>query len=257
MLTHAQSKCIRSLAQKKFRQEKGLFVVEGEKMVIEALASSYTVREVYCIRTACCEDIPSLSEQKKIKTVMLSDEQMSRISSFNTPSPALALVCLPPASPLPPPRKDALYLALDGIRDPGNMGTILRLADWFGIEALLLSEDCAELYNPKTVQATMGAIFRVPAFYADLCRLFRSAPWSDLDIYGTTLDGENLYTGQLSARGIIVMGNESHGISPQLLPCLHRRLYIPPFPPGTPRSESLNVAVATAITCAEFRRRMA
>ena len=226
-------KAIRSLSNKKYRDQAGLFVVEGEKMVSEALASDYQVVEVW-------------------RRDDIGYDAMARISQLSTPSPVLAVV---KAKPL----KDdvacgGLCLALDGVRDPGNFGTIIRLADWFGADVVYASEDSVELYNPKTVQATMGAIFRKKVVYCDipsLCRRFKEA---GLPVYGTFLDGEDIYGQTLSKEGLIIMGNESAGISEAVAEQVDRRLLIPSFSNG-PTAESLNVAVATAITLSEFRRR--
>ena len=148
---------------------------------------------------------------------------------------------------------------LDGIRDPGNLGTILRIADWFGIDAVFASPDTVDVFNPKVVQATMGAIFRVKFHYTDIPALCRSALQADGNVYGTFLDGENMYQKSLSngmeRPSVIVIGNEANGISAATAACVSDRLYIPPFPAGDPGSESLNAAIATAITVAEFRRR--
>jgi len=255
MLSKNEIKDIKALGQKKFRDERRLFVVEGEKLVAEALQSGFDVVAHYRV-----EDI--------------GQETMARISQLTHPSPALAIVRQPDPAPINI-HPDELVLALDGIRDPGNLGTILRIADWFGIHTILASEDTVEVYNPKVVQATMGAIFRVKVSYVDLadflrCRVKpgmtkdvkpdmtgdiapREAP--DFEIYGTFLDGDNIYQTPLTKGGIIVMGSEANGISPAVAATVNRRLYIPPFPPDAHTSESLNVAVATAITVAEFRRR--
>ena len=244
MLSKNDIKEIRALGQKKFRDERRLFVVEGEKLVEEALRSGFDVVARYRI-----EDI--------------GEETMARISQLTHPSPALAIVRQPePTSLTIAP--DELVLALDGIRDPGNLGTILRIADWFGIRQILASEDTVEAYNPKVVQATMGAIFRVRVHYVDLPAVLRFRPRSGrgdvvkpgmTDVYGTFLEGDNIYDVPLTKGGIIVMGSEAHGISPEVAATVTRKLFIPPFPPDAHSSESLNVAVATAITCAEFRRR--
>jgi len=237
MLSKNEIKEIKALGQKKFRDERRLFVVEGEKLVAEALQSGFDVVAHYRV-----EDI--------------GEEAMARISQLTHPSPALAVVRQPdlvPASIQP----DELVLALDGIRDPGNLGTILRIADWFGIHQILASEDTVEVYNPKVVQATMGAIFRVRVQYVDLAGYLRCPvkPGMTGDVYGTFLDGDNIYQTPLTKGGIIVMGSEANGISSEVASTVTRRLYIPPFPPDAHTSESLNVAVATAITVAEFRRR--
>ena len=229
---------VRSLAQKKFRDESGLFVVEGEKMVSEALASGFEVVSVY-------------------RRDEIGEEAMARLSMLSSPSPVLAVVRQPAPAAFRPSK--GLFLALDGIRDPGNLGTILRVADWFGIDGVAASPDTVELYNPKVVQATMGAIFRVPFFRMDIAELCRKVVSGGGHVYGTFLDGENMYAKDLDcgreAPSVIVIGNESNGISPAVAACVSDRLFIPPYPADDPGSESLNAAIATAITVAEFRRR--
>jgi len=238
-MTNNEKKQIKSLAQKKFRDESGLFIVEGKKLVDEALKSDFEVVKVYTI-----------SE--------IGEEQMKQISSLSTPSPALALVRQKKTSDFLIGK--GLYLALDSIRDPGNLGTIIRIADWFGIDAIFCSPDTVELYNPKVVQATMGAIFRVKVIYTDLEKLSDTVTASGGILYGTFLDGRNIYAQTLEtgtdAPSVIVIGNEANGISESLAKKIKSRLYIPPFPPGQCGSESLNAAVATAVTVAEFRRRL-
>ena len=233
MLTNAEIKRIKSLKDKKFRDEYGQFVVEGEKLVGEALESAFHVAAVY--------------RQSEI-----GQETMSRISQLSSPSPVLAVVDKPEPSSVALGR--GLYLGLDSIRDPGNMGTILRLADWFGINTIFASIDSVEIFNPKVVQASMGSIFRVRTLYCDLpeiCRRFRHA---DMPVYGTFLDGEDLYGINPSGEGLIVMGNESEGISKEVAAVVSSRLLIPSFSAGR-GPESLNVATATAIVLSEFRRR--
>ena len=236
MLSKNEIKEIKALGQKKFRDERGLFVVEGEKLVEEALQSGFEV-----VRHFRVEEI--------------GEETMARISQLTHPSPALAVVRRPaPAAPVIAP--DELVLALDGIRDPGNLGTILRIADWFGIRQILASDDTVELYNPKVVQATMGAIFRVRVHYCDLKSEVERVVFRDaMAVYGTFLEGDNIYEAPSTRGGIVVMGSEANGISPEVASVVTRKLFIPPFPPDAHTSESLNVAVAAAITCAEFRRR--
>ena len=240
MLSTNDIKFIKSLSQKKFRDSSGLFVVEGEKMVAEALASAFTVERV-------------------IRKDEVGEAAMARISSLSSPSPALALVRQPADLSFRGVPGPGLYLALDGIRDPGNLGTILRIADWFGVDGVLASEDSVEVFNPKVVQSTMGAIFRVRFHYADIPSLCSGVVAAGGKVYGTFLDGENLYERDLScgeaAPSVIVIGNESNGISPAVADTVSDRLYIPPYPPDDPGSESLNAAVATAVTVAEFRRR--
>lgn len=235
MLSKGDIKYIRSLSQKKFRDAEGIFIVEGEKMVEEALNSSFDVKAVYRI-----EDI--------------GEEAMSRISLLSSPSPILALVKKPSLS-------DEYFslsgisLALDSVRDPGNLGTILRISDWFGIENIFCSEDCVELYNPKTIQATMGAIFRKRVIYIDIKKVIPIYLDSDIPVYGTFLDGDNIYNQSLNKENaLIVMGSENNGISCDLASKISNRLLIPSYSNNGHTSESLNVAIATAIICAEFRR---
>lgn len=241
-------KRVRSLSDKKFRDRYGLFCVEGEKMVDEALRSGFDVETVY-------------------RKDEIGEEQMSRISSLSSPSPVLAVVRKPQDINLSSDAalsdalgQSGLYLALDSIRDPGNLGTILRVADWFGIDAVFAAPDTVDVFNPKVVQATMGAIFRVKFHYAEIPALCRAAVSAGGNVYGTFLDGSDLYEKQLNpgkdSPSVIVIGNESNGISDEVAGLVSDRLYIPPYPKNDTGSESLNAAVATAITVAEFRRRM-
>ena len=246
-ISNNEIKKVKSLQQKKFRDEYGLFIAEGEKMVKEAMSSGFCVEKVYYKSG-------------------IGDEAMGRISSLSSPSPALAVVRKPsdvfiedPAALQDMLGAGGLYLALDGIRDPGNLGTIMRIADWFGIDAIFATKDTVDVYNPKVVQATMGAIFRVKIHYVDLPALSRVMLKSGGKVYGTFLDGENMYERPLETGKdrpvMIVIGNESEGISDEMAALVSDRLYIPPYPAGSPGSESLNAAIATAITVAEFRRR--
>lgn len=241
-------KRVRSLSDKKFRDRYGLFCVEGEKMVGEALRSGFDVETVY-------------------RKDEIGEEQMSRISSLSSPSPVLAVVRKPQDINLSSDAalsdalgQSGLYLALDSIRDPGNLGTILRVADWFGIDAVFAAPDTVDVFNPKVVQATMGAIFRVKFHYAEIPALCRAAVSAGGNVYGTFLDGSDMYEKQLNpgkdSPSVIVIGNESNGISDEVSGLVSDRLYIPPYPKNDTGSESLNAAVATAITVAEFRRRM-
>lgn len=238
MISAREIKELKALALKKNRDERGLFVVEGEKMVAEVQRSGFEVVSIY-------------------RRDEIGEDAMKRISLLSTPSPVLAVVRQ--QAPQEPPLGPALYLALDAIRDPGNLGTILRIADWFGIRDVVASPDTVEVYNPKVVQATMGAIFRVAVHYTDLPAYAKRVRHAGGQVYGTFLDGQNLYqrpleTGE-SAAAVIVIGNEANGISPAMAALVSDRLFIPPYPGDGPTSESLNAAVATAVTVAEFRRR--
>lgn len=238
-MTNNEIKFIKSLSQKKFRDQHGLFVVEGEKLVAEAMASRFAVEKVY-------------------RREEIGEAAMARISGLSSPSPALALVRRPEDLLQAQSPSRGLFLALDGIRDPGNLGTILRIADWFGIDAVFASPDTVDVFNPKVVQSTMGAIFRVKFHYVEIPALCRDVLLRNGRVFGTFLDGENLYGKELGrdALSVIVIGNEANGISPETAACVSDRLYIPPYPAGDPGSESLNAAVATAVTVAEFRRRL-
>lgn len=242
-ITNAEIKHIRSLSQKKFRDETGLFVVEGEKMVSEAQKSGFEVVSVY-------------------KKDEIGEESMSRISQLSTPSPVLAVVRKPSKSADVSKlfENGGFFLALDTIRDPGNLGTILRIADWYGVDAVFATQDTVDLFNPKVVQSTMGAIFRVKFYVVDLPAIATSILKCGGKVYGTFLDGENMYCKNLSTGDdcpvMLVIGNESNGISKQMGELVSDRLYLPPYPENDPGSESLNAAVATAIAVSEFRRRL-
>lgn len=246
-ISNNEIKKIKSLQQKKFRDEYSLFTVEGEKMVDEALGSSYRVENVY-------------------RKGEIGEEQMKRISALSSPSPVLAVVRKPDDIYVEDVsqvedlvERGGLFLGLDTIRDPGNLGTILRIADWFGIDAVFAQKDTVDVFNPKVVQSTMGAVFRVRMHYVDLTELAKLILSRKGKVYGTFLDGLNIYSRELDngteAPAMIVIGNESDGISDSMAGLVSDRLYIPPFPAGQPGSESLNAAVATALTVAEFRRR--
>ena len=184
----------------------------------------------------------------------VKESELASLSTLQTPGQVLLVV------PMPEPAEISIcnewYIALDDIQDPGNMGTIVRLADWFGIRNIICSEGCADLYNPKVVQSTMGAFARVKVHYVPLIPFLEQAKLTNIPIYGTFLDGENLYASSLTANGIVVMGNEGNGISDIVANSVSRKINIPSFPPGEVTSESLNVAIATSVICAEFRRRI-
>ena len=249
-----QIKFIRQLEQKKFRRREGLFVAEGTKVVGDLLAH-YTPHAIFATDDWLKGHA---SENCHLSSVIteVTDEELRRLSFLQHPQQVLALFPIPSTAPANYPLSIVncqLSIALDGIQDPGNLGTIIRIADWFGIDTIYCSEDTADTYNPKVVQATMGSIARVNIIYTDLLRLFDSLPPS-YPVYGTLLDGENIYQQTLSNEGIIVMGNEGNGISEAIRQRVNRRLLIPCFREGD-KAESLNVAIATAITCSEFKRR--
>lgn len=244
-MTRSEIQLVHSLSDKRGRSEHGLFVAEGAKLISELRRSDLRIRKIFATE--------GLFEGPEVECV--TEKEMERLSLLKTPSNSLALVEIPRY------RLDAahvgrrLTLALDDVQNPGNLGTIIRLADWFGIGEILCSPATADCFNPKVVQATMGAILRVRVHYAELAPLLARAAECGVPVYGTFLEGENLYDAQLGDGGIIVMGNEGRGVRPDVAQTVTRKLFIPPFPADRRASESLNVAMATGIVCAEFRRR--
>ena len=250
-----QIKFIRQLEQKKFRRREGLFVAEGTKVVGDLLAhyqphSIFATPDWLAEHPTVPKTVPEPAEGSIVTEV--TPDELSRISFQQHPQQVLALFPIPTHSSLFTIHS-SLSLALDGIQDPGNLGTIIRIADWFGIETIFCSEDTVDAWNPKVVQATMGSIARVNIIYISLAKLIDSLP-ADYPVYGTLLDGDNIYTQTLTPHGLIVMGNEGNGISPEIRQKVNHRLLIPSYHTDD-TAESLNVAIATAITCAEFRRR--
>lgn len=250
-------KDIHSLNLKKYRDESGLFVAEGAKVVGELLHS------MKCKKLFATEgylaSLPSFVVEKILEIETVDGKQLKALSNLNTPRDVLAVfekkVVATDHEELAELPGQMLCLALDCVQDPGNLGTIIRLADWFGIEHIFASRETADLYSPKVVQATMGAIARVSVHYIDLPCVLSRVVKSGAAVYGTFLDGANMYAEPLEHNGVIVMGNEGNGISQEVSACVDHRLYVPPFPTGRATSESLNVAVATAVVCSEFRRR--
>lgn len=244
MISKNQQKYIRQLEQKKYRKREGCFVAEGTKVVGDLL-KRYQPLDLYATE--------SWDAPKGVGYTLVSEEELQRVSFQQHPQQVLAIFPIPqPTDPVS--LRGSLTLALDGVQDPGNLGTIIRIADWFGIDTIICSEDTADAWNPKVIQATMGSIARVNVIYANLLELLDTLP-SDYPVYGTFLDGENIYTQTLSGEGLIIMGNEGNGISDAVRAKVNRRLLIPDFHQGD-TADSLNVAIATAITCSEFRRRI-
>ena len=244
MISKNQLKYIRQLEQKKYRRREGLFVAEGTKVVGDLL-QRYRPEAVFA--TADWQAPAGITPQ------LVTDDELRRISFLQHPQQVLALFPLPSVNSLPSSVNSELSLALDGVQDPGNLGTIIRIADWFGISTIICSEDTVDAWNPKVVQATMGSIARVNIIYINLPEFLDSLP-TDFPVYGTFLDGDNIYTQELTREGLIIMGNEGNGISDAVRTKVNRRLLIPDFHQGE-TADSLNVAIATAITCSEFRRR--
>jgi TrmH family RNA methyltransferase len=249
MLSKNKIKYIRSLELKKNRKEEHAFVAEGHKLVGDLLGH-FPCRLLVATR-AWLERNPKKDAQEIIE---VTQEELTRASLQKAPQEVLAVFEQPTYDMDMSAASRSLCLALDDVQDPGNLGTIIRLADWFGIEHIYCSQGTVDVYNPKTVQATMGALARVKLHYCHLPAFIGSL--KDVPVYGTFLDGENMYGKELSAHGLIVMGNEGNGISDEVAQLVNERLYIPNYPPQRETSESLNVAIATSVICAEFRRRI-
>ncbi len=248
MLSKNKIKYIRSLELKKNRKEAQAFLAEGHKLVGDLLSHFRCLLIVATSRW-----LQNHAEIQAEEIIEVTEEELARASLLKAPQEVLGVFKQPQYLFNPNIAKEQLCLALDDVQDPGNLGTIVRIADWFGIKHIFCSTGTADIYNPKTVQATMGAIARVKLHYCNLSEVLGSL--TDIPVFGTFLDGENIYTQELSNHGIIVMGNEGKGISPNVSRFVNSKLLIPNFPQGCETSESLNVAVATAITCSEFRRR--
>lgn len=240
MLSKNQIKLIRRLRQKKYRQELGLFVVEGVKSVTEFLNSDY---QLYALFSTEADFGGSQTD-----FYLITETELKSISSLKSPNTVLAVFKMPPATSAP---NSGLIVALDNLRDPGNLGTIIRLCDWYGVRDLVCSEATVDCYNPKVVQASMGSLTRVNVHYLNLTSYLRS---QSLAVFGAYMEGESVYQMELPTDGIIVLGNEANGISQDLTAVIQHRLSIPQF--GSQQdTESLNVANATAIILSEFRRR--
>ena len=248
MLSKNKIKYIRSLELKKNRKEEHAFVAEGHKLVGDLLGH-FSCKLL--VATRSWMDVhPQVVADEVIE---VTQEELTRASLQKTPQDVLAIFEQPDYPMNPEVISQSLCLALDDVQDPGNLGTIIRVADWFGIEHIFCSLGTVDVYNPKTIQATMGALARVKLHYCNLPSMIASL--GDVPVYGTFLDGKNIYGEDLGTYGLIVMGNEGKGVSQEVADMVNKRLYIPNYPPQRETSESLNVAMATGIVCAEFRRR--
>jgi RNA methyltransferase, TrmH family len=252
MISKQRIELIRSLKDQKERVKAGLFVAEGSKLVFDLLKTSLIPSEIFVTKEGSSAWREQLDPGSMIT---VSGKEMERISSFKNPSAVLALFKIPAVDPLTKDSFNGLNLVLDGIQDPGNLGTIVRMADWFGISSVFCSTDCADIYNPKCVQSTMGALARVQVHYLDLPGLLQEAVGYLVPVYGAFMEGENVFKTALSTRALVVMGSEGKGISPEVARLLTKKISIPAFPEGNNALESLNVAVSASIICAEFRRR--
>lgn len=254
MISQNKRKLIRSLEQKKRRDTEGLFVAEGRKTVGDLLRGGLSATYIAATAERLAElgHLAAGAERAESET-----DEIAEVSALKTRSEIIAIFRKPVAA-APAPDAKTLTLALDGIQDPGNLGTIIRTADWFGVTDIVCSAQCADAYGPKAVQATMGALARVRVAYTDLSKWLAANAERGAEgarVFGTYLEGRDIYGESLPAGGVILMGNEGHGISAELGAYVTDKLFIPNYPAGRPTSESLNVSTATAITLSEFRRR--
>jgi RNA methyltransferase, TrmH family len=240
MVSKNQIKLITSLQQKKYRQAHKLFIAEGVKVIQELLQSNFVIEHLYVTESI----FEKVNENKK---TLISENDLKKISQLATPNNCLAIFQIPEENKI---QSDGLIVALDAIRDPGNLGTIIRLCDWFGVKQIVCSNETVDVYNPKVVQATMGSIARVTISYLNLNDYLID---SNLPVFGTFMDGKNVYQEKLPSSGILVLGNEANGISVEIEKIVTQRLAIPRFG-EIQKTESLNVATATAIFLSEFKR---
>lgn len=245
-LSKAKIKLLQSLQQKKHRLEEQLFVVEGEKTIDEVLRQSHFELNSLYVTKDWIENNPALVAQYKTKITTITPIELKKISSLSTPNQVLAVLKIPSHIALFDNIQTSLSLVLENMQDPGNMGTIIRIADWFGISNIFCSKGCVDIYNPKVLQASMGSFLRVNVHYTDLENLF--SEHSNLPIYGAVLGGDNLFKTNVGKKGFLLIGNEGNGLSEEILKFVNHKITIPKFG----GAESLNAAVATGILCAFF-----
>jgi RNA methyltransferase, TrmH family len=256
MISKNKAKMIRSLHLRKFRDELGLFVAEGTKLSLELLASGFQIKMLVATKEWLSTNANALFNPT-FEIMEGTQEEIDGMSSFSSPQQVLVVVEVPQYECIYEDLHGDLVLALDTIQDPGNLGTILRIADWFGIHHVMCSLDTVDVFNPKVVQASMGALCRVKAYYQPLDEWILSYTENyNMPVYGTFIEGKDIYSADLNNNGVIVMGNESKGISERISKRVTQRISVPSFPGEGKTSESLNVSVATGIICSEFRRRI-
>ncbi|CAN5489500.1 RNA methyltransferase [soil metagenome] len=254
MISKGQIKLIASLQQKKFRKEHGLFIVEGEKVCKDLIDSGWTIQSVFMTEEFRQEKFARWA--KKVSSEIVTEKELEKISSFTSPQQIIAVAEIRDKRFSIDLISKGLSLMLDDIRDPGNLGTMIRIADWFGIETVICSETCADMYNPKTVQATMGSLFRVNVYYQPLLDVMQKCSGKNIPVFGTLLDGQNIYNTKLNDDAVILIGSESHGINIELIPFITSKISVPSFSKSMSKKvDSLNAAMAAAIVCSEFRRK--
>jgi len=254
MLSKNKVRFIISLQKKKIREEYKLYIIEGDKIVKEFISAGMPIKSLIAkpefISGLPKEDLKIINETEPV-----SYEELKQISGLKTPHNALAVVCMTGDEISQAKLMKEQCVALDCIQDPGNLGTIIRAAVWFGIRNIICSEDCVDVYNPKVIQASMGAIIHVRVLYTDLKKFLIAARKKKLPVYGTLLDGESIYSQELGNKGIILLGNESKGISDNLVPYIDHKLMIPKFSDKTLGIDSLNAGMAASVIFSEFARR--
>ncbi len=252
MISKNKTKLIQSLRSKKHRLKEQLFLVEGNKNVAEVLSSHYLVEELYATSDFLFQNESTAKNAKRV--VEVGKEAIRKASLLQNPQNSLALCRLPPEKEIPQHLNENLSIYLDEIQDPGNLGTIIRLCDWFGVDQLFCSPDSADAFNPKTIQASMGSFCRVQPIIIGFNELAEIARLSNALIYGAYLKGNNIYSETLPVKALMVMGNEGNGINAAWESKIDRKIYIPSFSANTQGAESLNVSMASAIICSEFKR---
>jgi TrmH family RNA methyltransferase len=254
MISKSKIRFIRSLQNKKVRDEERLFVIEGDKLVREFLAARFTVRMLIAKPEFLSSLLPEMIQNiNEIEAV--SYEELKQMSTLKTPHNALAIVQMPESEMIVSEIIKQFCVALDFVQDPGNMGTIIRAAGWFGIKNIVCSFDCVDVYNSKVIQASMGALLHVNVFYTDLKTLFTNAIKNSVPVYGTMLDGKSIYDHKLDNKGIILLGNESKGISDELMPFITEKIRIPKYSNAKEGIDSLNVGMAASVVFSEFLRK--
>jgi TrmH family RNA methyltransferase len=246
MVSKQQLSLARSLHQKKFRQMYGKFLVEGDKLVRELLNSSFKIDTIFCLKTW---QLPS--QRINAHVIEVSEAELRKIATHENPDEVVAIACIPVQANENeiPHLNNGLYLLCDNLNDPGNAGTIIRTAEWFGVAAVFFSENSVDIYNPKVVSAAKGSLFRVACSVAPATELLKAN--KHLKVYGTFMEGDNIYSANIQSHAFIVIGNEANGISEEVRPWVNQKITIPSFG----KAESLNAAIATAVVLSEFRRR--
>jgi len=252
MLTKNTIKFIKSLTAKKFREIHGSFIAEGPKIISDIAGSPLKIEKLFATRQWLDEHLPLTENIEEVTCV--TTQELSAISQLTTPNNVLAVVKIPETTFSQDTAAQSLVITLDDIRDPGNLGTIIRIADWFGYQHILCSETSVDAYNPKCVQATMGSIARVRIYYENLQQILRQGA-TTANIFGAFLSGDPVFNAPLENKGFLIIGNEANGITPEIEKLVKKRLFIPSGNNSGSHAESLNASAATAIICAEFFRR--